>query len=384
MNEQIRLPGPTPVPPEGLTAQSRQIIGHREDDFSKLLVRVTENLKKVFETKNDVLIFPASGTGGLEIAVVNILSPGDKILSVNNGVFGHRFRNIAKTFGAEIIDLSYPWGQPCNFVEFEQTLKKHPDIKAVLFTHNETSTCVQNNLEKAGQIVKNHNAVLLVDAVSSLGGLPVKCDDWNLDIVVTSSQKALMTPPGLAILSVSPKAWKQIRSSSFPVFYWDLKKAKKYYDERQQTPYTPPVSLLYALDMALKRILREGLDKVYKRHKLLTKALRKGMVKLGFKPFVPWEIASYTVSAFYQPEFVGYSLFKEHLYKKYKIHFANGQGNLKSKIFRIGHMGYVSSNDILKTIEIFGKGLKDFNINTDLDVALSDCKEVLRGVEEYV
>ncbi|MDI3547593.1 MAG: hypothetical protein PWR10_1245 [Halanaerobiales bacterium] len=377
MDELIMLPGPTAIPPEGLEAQSRQMIGHREEAFSKLLVRVTENLKKVFFTENDLLIFPASGTGGLEIAIVNSFSPGDKVLSVTNGVFGQRFREIAKAYGVNVIELDFPWGEPCDYDKIENFLGKYQDIKAVLFTHNETSTGVQNDLQRMGEIIKEHDALLIVDAVSSLGGLPLYTDKWGVDMVITSSQKALMTPPGLALVAVSPQAWRQIEQSTLPKFYWDLLKAKKYYEESRQTPYTPAVSLLYALDQALKLILKEGIENVFKRHRVLTRALRRGMEKLGIKPFVPWEIASYTVSSFYQPEGIDFKDFKDHLVKKYKLHFAGGQGRLKDKIFRIGHMGYVNQEMILKTVESIGSTLEDFNFKADKVSALAETEKII-------
>ena len=379
MNELIMLPGPTPVTPESLQAQSKQIIGHRVKAFSELLTRVTNNLKKVFMTKNDVLIFPASGTGGLEIAIVNCLSVGDKILSIGNGVFAERFREIAKINNIEVISLDFPRGKSCNYNKIKDCLSSNPDLKAVLFTHNETSTGVQNNVKKIGEFLKNHSALLLVDAVSSLGGIPLKTDEWGADVVITSSQKALMTPPGLAILSVSKNAWNEIEKSSTPKFYWDLTKAKNYYNNRKQTPYTPAVSLIYALDKALINILNEGLNNVFKRHKVLTRSFRKGMKELGFKPFVPWSIASYTVSAFKQREDIEFNKFKKHLLNNYKLYFTGGQQDLKNDIFRVGHMGYINPDNILQAVERFGCTLQDFNIQCNIDSAIATTSDIIKG-----
>jgi aspartate aminotransferase-like enzyme len=379
------LPGPTPIPEEGLIRQSQQIIGHREEAFSKLYFNITENLKKVFMTKNDVLIFPASGTGGLEISIVNTLSPGDTVLSINNGFFSQRFRDIASSFGIKVIELSSPWGKACNLSELEKILIRNKDVKAVLFTHNETSTGVQNNVKEIGKIIKNFDAILIVDAVSSLAGLPLHTDDWYVDIAITSSQKALMTPPGLTILSISDKAWNYINNSTMPRYYFDLLLAKKYYIERNQTPFTPAISLLYSLDAALKIILDKGLNNVFKEHKLFTKALRKGFINLKLKPFVPWEIASYTVSSFYQPEGINFPEFKLHLLNKYKFHIADGQKELKDIIFRIGHLGYIKKKDIISAVERMGKGLLDYKFNINIDLALEKTMEVLNmGVIEDV
>ncbi len=379
MDKLIMLPGPTPVPPAGLEALGRQVIGHRVKAFSGLLEKTTNNLKKVFMTENDVLIFPASGTGGLEISVVNCLSPGDKILSISNGIFAERFRKIAVTYGMKVIKLDFPRGKACDYGQIENCLLNNPDLKAVLFTHNETSTGVQNNVQKMGELLKKHRALLIVDAVSSLGGIPLNTDEWGVDIVVTSSQKALMTPPGLAILSVSKKAWKQIKNSKTPKYYWDLLSAKKYYDERRQNPYTPAVSLLFALDRSLEHILDEGLNKVFKRHKILTESFRTGMEELNFSPFTPWTIASYTVSAFKQPQNIDFNKFTEHLVNNYKLYFAGGQQNLKNEIFRVGHMGYTKSSDILEAIQRFGQARKDFDFACDIESALMKSEKIIKG-----
>jgi aspartate aminotransferase-like enzyme len=378
MNELLMLPGPTNIPPEGLAAQKKQMIGHREEQFSELLKRITTNLKEIFMTKNDILIFSASGTGGLESAVVNTFSPGDTVLSISNGLFANRFREIAQTFGVDIIELDFPWGGPCNYEKIEEYLNNYKKIKAVLFTHNETSTGVQNDLKKMSELLKDRDILFIVDAVSSLGGIPIETDNWGIDIVITSSQKALMTPPGLAILSVSPRAWNQIEKSTLPKFYWDLLKARKYYNQSQQTPYTSPVSLLYALDASLKLILNEGLSNVFQRHELLTLALRQGLEALGLKPFVPREIASYTASSFYQPEGIKFSSFKERLLKKYGLHIAGGQGELKEKIFRLGHMGYFNQDDIIRTVESIGFALRDFAHNAELYLALNETKKTIK------
>ncbi|MFW5986379.1 MAG: pyridoxal-phosphate-dependent aminotransferase family protein [Halanaerobiales bacterium] len=381
MKELLMLPGPTPLPPQVIKAQSRQIIGHREKEFEQLLENITENLKQIFFTTYDPLIFPASGTGGLEIAVVNALAPGDKILSISNGIFGERFRQIARKFNIQILELDFPSGKACDYNIVEDYLNDNPDLQAVLFTHNETSTGVTNNVQKLGSLLKNRQAILLVDAVSSLGGIPLKADDWGLDIVITSSQKALMTPPGLAILSISKKAWAKIKNTERPVYFWNLLQAKKYYQQRKQTPYTPAVTLLFALQAALKIILDQGLETVFKQHKLRSRALREGMKILNFNPFVEEKVASATVSAFYQPENMDFPSFKKHLLNNYKLHFATGQQQLRDKIFRIGHMGHIGKNEIINTIKALGQGLKDFNYHPDIQKAILKTEEVLKCTE---
>ena len=233
---QLRIPGPTPCPPEVLQAMAWPMVNHRGPEFQQMLNDVTEKLKQVFQTRNDVLILTGSGTGGLEAAAVNMLSPGDRVLSVSIGVFGDRFANIAQQFGAEVVPLKLEWGKAADPDAVKKALKDNPGVKAVLVTHNETSTGVTNDLAAISKVVKEAGKLLLVDAISSLGSINLPVDDWHCDVVVTGSQKGWMVPPGLAMVSVSPEAWQAHAKAKMPRFYWDFTRAKKYLEKRGRIP----------------------------------------------------------------------------------------------------------------------------------------------------
>ena len=263
--EKLRIPGPTPCPNEVLQAMTKQMINHRGDEFGKILNGVTAKLQQLFQTKNDVFLLTGSGTGGLEAAIVNTLSPGDKVLSVSIGVFGERFAAIAGQFGTEVIPLHFEWGKPADADAVRQALQAEPGIKAVLVTHNETSTGVTNDLASISSVVKEFDKLLLVDAISSLGSINLPVDDWHCDVTVTGSQKGWMVPPGLAMVSVSQEAWKAHKTAKMPRFYWDFSRAKSYL-EKGQTPWTPAVSTVFALSVSLEMMLNEGLPNIVARH----------------------------------------------------------------------------------------------------------------------
>ena len=353
----LRIPGPTEVK-KVLDAMQKPMVGHRGKEFEQLFQEVSEGLKKVFQTKNDVLIFPAAGTGALEAAIVNFFSPGDKIVCFTCGVFGDRFAKIAETFGADVERVAVEWGKPItsDIVRERLAKDKNNEIKGVLFTHNETSTGVLNDIKALREAVGDHPALTLVDAVSSLGGADIKTDEWNLDVVVTGAQKALMLPPGLGFISISPKAWEAAKNSKMPKFYWDFLDAKKRL-EKWQTPYTPAVSLIFALKESLKIIENEGLDNIFQRHLKLSKALREGLKALGLKPFVEDEFASPTVTAVDISECE--VDVKKLLKKQFNMDIAGGQSKLKGKIVRIGHLGYVDELDIIDVLAAIEMVMKD-------------------------
>jgi len=282
--EQLRIPGPTPCPIEVLQVMTRQMINHRGGEFGQILNKVTANLKQLFQTKGDVFLLTGSGTGGLEAAIVNTLSPGDKVLSVAVGVFGERFGTIAQQFGAEVIPLRFDWGKAADADAVRQALKAEPKIKAVLVTHNETSTGVTNDLAAINSIVKEFDKLLLVDAISSLGSVDLPVDDWHCDVTVTASQKGWMAPPGLAMVSVSQEAWQAHSKAKMPRFYWDFAHAKSYL-EKGQTPWTPAISTVFALLVSLEMMLKEGLPNIIARHARVGKAARAGIKSLGLSLF---------------------------------------------------------------------------------------------------
>ncbi len=346
---QLRIPGPIPCPPEILEAMARQMINHRGVEFAEMIKSVTDNLKTMFQTKNDVFLLTASGTGGLEAAVVNVLSPGDKVLSVSIGVFGDRFATIAGQFGAEIIPLNYEWGKAADADDIREALKADPEIKAVLVTHNETSTGVTNDLASISSAVKEFDKLLLVDAISSLGSIKLPIDEWGCDVVVTASQKGWMVPPGLTMVSVSEKAWQAHASAKMPRFYWDFTKAKSYL-ESGQTPWTPALSVLFALSVSLEMLLKEGLDNVFARHARVGKLTRDGAKSLGLPLFADERYASDTVTAVANPGKYDFSKLVKLMREEHQIVIAGGQQSLSGKIFRIGHLGMVTDDEITEVI----------------------------------
>ncbi|HEY82583.1 MAG TPA: alanine--glyoxylate aminotransferase family protein [Dehalococcoidia bacterium] len=343
--EGLRIPGPTPCPAEVLEAMARQMINHRGPEFGRILLDVTAKLKQLFQTKADVFLLTCSGTGGLEAAVVNSLSPGDKVLSVSIGFFGERFAEIAKQFGAEVLPLHYEWGRAADVDDIRRALEKEPEIKAVLVTHNETSTGVTNDLAAISAVVKEFDKLLLVDAISSLGSIELPVDDWHCDVTVTASQKGWMAPPGLAMVSVSPEAWRAYEKARMPRYHWDFGKAKSFL-ERSQTPWTPAVSVVFALDIALEMMLKEGLDNIIARHARVAQAARDGVKSLGFALFAEEKYASNTVTAVAAKEGVDIKKLLKIMREEHQIVLAGGQQKLGGKIFRIGHMGWVNEEDI--------------------------------------
>jgi aspartate aminotransferase-like enzyme len=347
--EQLRIPGPTPCPKEVLQAMSRQMINHRGPQFTQLLNDVTAKLKELFQTKADVFLLTGSGTGGLEAAIVNTLSPGDKVLSVSIGVFGERFASIAQQFGAEVVPLKFEWGKAANPDAISQALKAEPKIKAVMVTHNETSTGVTNDLEAISSIVKQFDKLLLVDAISSLGSINLPVDNWHGDVVVTASQKGWMVPPGLAMVSVSPEAWQAHATAKMPRFYWDFTKAKKYLEDGE-TPWTPAVSIVFAFAVALDMMLKEGLSNIFARHARVAQAARDGVKSLGLSLFADEKYASNTVTAVAASNGLDTKKMNKILREEHQVILSGGQQKLDGKIFRIGHLGWVNENDIKEVI----------------------------------
>ena len=350
--QNLRTPGPTPVPDDIVEAMSNPMINHRGPEFLDLISRVTEQLKQVFVTRHDVYILTASGTGALEASIVNTLSPGDKVLSATAGAFGTRFTEIALAYGAQVEHLEFEWGTPVDPDAVRQALRKNPEIKAVLVTHNETSTGITHPLEAIAEIVKGEfDKLLLVDAVSSLACIPLPVDGWNCDVVGTASQKGFMIPPGLAFISMNEAGHRAQETSTMPRFYFDLQAAHRYL-ERGQTPWTPAVSALYGLSLALDKLLGEGLENVYERHAGIGQFTRDGVRNLGLELLVQNEAyASNTVTAIKVPEGIDGAKFVGMVRTEENVVLAGGQGKLSGKVFRIGHLGYVSQDDIEEVLQ---------------------------------
>ncbi len=353
---QLRIPGPTPCPPQALQALAKQMINHRGKEFAEILNSVTTKLKQVFQTRGDVFLLTSSGTGGLEAAIVNTLSTNDKILATSCGFFGDRFADIAEQYGAKVERLNFEWGKPVAPEAVSKALKASGDIKAVLVTHNETSTGVTNDLSKISSIVKEFDRLLLVDAISSLGCIDLPTDNWHCDVVVTGSQKGWMVPPGLAMVSVSEKAWQAHTQAKMPRYYWDFTGAKDYL-QRGQTPWTPAVSICYALDTTLDLMLSEGLPNIFARHAKIARLTRKGIRSLGLSLFTEDNYASNTVTAVKASDKLDVAKLIQVLRNEYNVVIAGGQRKLSGKIFRIGHLGLVAENDVITVLEALAKAL---------------------------
>ena len=358
MSVNLRIPGPTPIPDEVLEASSRQMINHRGPEFQELFVRLTKKLQDMFETKNDLFILTASGTGAMEAAIVNTISPGERVLGATVGVFGGRFTQIAKAYGADVTEVTAPFGRALDPEDIRKALKADPSITTVYTTHNETSTGVTNDLASIAHIVKvEFGKLLLVDAISSIGSVPCPVDEWDLDVVASGSQKGWMAPPGLAMISFSAKAWEAAAKAKTPRFYFDLGAAKRYLEQREQTPWTPAVSVVYALDTAMDMLQQEGLANIHERHARVAQVCRDGIKGLGLELFADEAVASDTVTAVKIPDGVDGSKLLGLMRTEYDVVLAGGQASLEGKIFRVGHLGYCSEEDVRGVISALENAL---------------------------
>ena len=370
----LLTPGPTPLPPEVCQAQARPIIHHRTPQFQAVLKEVTEGLKYVFQTKDDVFIFTSSGTGAMEAAVVNLLSPDDTALVVQGGKFGERWTEICQAHGINTEIMDVEWGKAVLPEEIEKKLRLNPKIKAVFTTLCETSTGVASDIAAIGQVIKNTQAVLVVDAISGLGAIPLLTDAWSVDMVVSGSQKGLMLPPGLAFISASSKAWGKINTSTCPKYYFDLKEAKKAL-EKTDTPFTPAISLVVALNESLKMIRQDGLENIFKRHSKMADATRAAMKALGLELFAP-TAASDVVTAVKVPQGLDGEKLVKIMRDTYGVTIAGGQAELKGKVFRIAHMGYIEEFDIIVGISCLEKVLQQMGYKFNLGAGLKAAQEV--------
>ncbi len=370
----LLTPGPTPLPPQVSEAMSRPIIHHRTPQFQAVLKEATEGLKYVYQTKGDVFILASSGTGAMEAAVVNLLSPGDTAITIQGGKFGERWTEICKSYNinTEIIDVE--WGKAVSPNEIEKRLKNSPKIKAVFATLCETSTGVANDIAAIGKVVKDTNAVLVVDAISGLGAIDLQTDTWSCDVVVSGSQKGLMLPPGLGFISVSPKAWKLIESSKLPKYYFDLKAAKKAW-ESTDTPFTPAITLIIALCESLKIIKDDGLENVFSRHKKMADATREAVKALGLELFAT-QASSEVVTAVCVPAGIDGETLVKAMRDTYGVTIAGGQAELKGKVFRIAHMGFIEEFDIIAGISCLEKVLHQMGYKFTLGAGVKAAQEV--------
>ncbi|HSA07494.1 MAG TPA: alanine--glyoxylate aminotransferase family protein [Candidatus Gastranaerophilales bacterium] len=348
----LMIPGPTPVPETALLAMAKHPIGHRSSEFSAIMKEVYQNLKWLFQTKEDVFVYTASGTGAMEAAIFNLVNPGDKVLSLVIGNFSKRWAEIAAMKGADVEKIDSEWGQASDPAVLKQRLDQdvNKEIKFVTMIHNETSTGVTNDIQALCKIVQEHGAVSIVDGVTSLGAIPVKMDEWGIDVIVSGSQKGFMIPPGLAFLACSKKAWEVYENCKNPSFYFNFGACKKSVAE-DTTPYTPNVSLIVALRETLRMMKEEGLENIYNRHADLAMKMRTGLRALGLKLFVEDDrIGSKAITSVYPPDGISVPDIRKTLSKTYDIIAANGQSKLQDKIFRLGHLGFVSERDIITAL----------------------------------
>lgn len=348
----LMIPGPTPVPESVLLAMAKHPIGHRSGEFSAILKEVYADLKWLFQTKNEVFIYAASGTGAMEAALSNLVNSGDKVLSCVIGNFGARWAKIAASRGAVVEKLEVELGQVIKPEDLKAKLAKDvkKEIKIVTLTHSETSTGAKNDIKALCKIIKDHGAISVVDGVTSVGAMEVKMDEWGIDVLVSGSQKGFMIPPGLSFLAASERAFALHKACQYPSFYFDWDAHKKAVLE-DTTPYTPAVNLIFALHEALKMIKKEGLEKIYARHKKIALGLRKALKAINLDLFVKDdENASFAITSIYPPKGISVPDIRNGLKKDFDIVVANGQNQLKDKIFRMGTLGFVSERDLITAV----------------------------------
>ena len=373
----LMAPGPTPVPPEVLAAGAEPVLHHRGPDFRAAMHRCLERLRLVLQTENDVLLFTASGSGAFESAIVNLLSPGERVLAVSAGEFGERWARIAAAYGADVQDLRYAWGETPTAEDVRARVEE-TGAEVVFLVHSETSTGVVADVQPLAQAARAAGAIAVVDAVSSLGAVPLETDAWELDVVVSGSQKALMTPPGLSLAAVSRTAWERCARTTTPRFYFDWEKLRASL-ETGTTPFTPAVSLVASLDVALGLLLEEGLDAAFARHAALGRACREGAKAMGLELFSPDEERSAVVTAILTPEGVDARELVLALRDRFGITVAGGHGELGSRMFRIGHIGYYDVFDITTALAAVELLLVESGADIERGTAVTRALEAYRA-----
>jgi aspartate aminotransferase-like enzyme len=369
-------PGPTMLPPEVLLKMAEPIMHHREPEFEKIFAEIREGLKYLFQTKNEVLIFTSSGTGAMEGAVSNILSKGDKAIVVRGGKFGERWGEICKAYGIEFIPIDVEWGQAVDPQRIEELLKSNPSVRAVYTQASETSTGVRHPIKEIARIVKKYEeTVIVVDAITGIGVFNIPMDAWGLDVVVSGSQKALMLPPGLAFAALSDKAWRLVERSSLPRYYFDFKKELKN-AKKNQSSYTPGISLFVGLRETLRMIQKEGLETVFGRHEKLAEATRRAVKALGLELYAP-DSPSNAVTAVKIPEGIDGEKLKALFFEKFGITVAEGQDRAKGKIIRIAHLGYYERLDMIMVISALEMLLKEMGYAFELGRGVKAAEEIL-------
>jgi aspartate aminotransferase-like enzyme len=371
----LLAPGPTPVPPEALLAMAMPIIHHRAPDFLPILDSAKKGLQWLYQTKNDVLILCSTGTGGMEGSVTNFLSPGDDVLVINGGKFGERWTKICQAYGMKVEELIVEWGYAVKAEQVEAALRKNPGIKAVFVQANETSTGVYHDVKSVAAVVKKTDALFVVDAISALVAHDIKADEWGIDVMIGGSQKGVMLPPGLAFVSVNDKAWKMAETAKTPKFYFNFKKERENL-AKNQTNFTSAVTLIIGLNACIKILQAEGLENAFARHARLARATRAAVAALGLKIF-PRESPSNALTAIEAPAGVDGQAIYKNLREQYGITGAGGQDKLKGKIFRIAHLGYADTFDVITAVAGIEMVLKGLGHPVKLGAGVAAAQEIL-------
>ncbi|WP_456482760.1 pyridoxal-phosphate-dependent aminotransferase family protein [Methanopyrus sp.] len=382
MEKLVLLPGPVMVHEDVLLRSAKQVMNHRSEEFEEILAECVELSKYLFRTDGDVAIITGSGTAAMEAAIYSLVEPGEEVVAVVNGKFGERFADIAERRGAEVRRVEFEWGEAADPERVEEVLADS-DAEVVTLVHNETSTTVLNPAEEIARICREYDALFVVDAISSLGGVEFRMDDWGVDVCITGSQKVLGCPPGLALVAVNDRALEVMEEKDAGSYYLDIPKYLEYLEkDPKQTPYTPAVNTFYALHEALRRLKEEGLEARWKRYRLMQRVVREGIRALGLELFVEDDgIASPTVTGVVYPEGVDDRVFRGKILRdRYDVVVAGGQDHLAGKIFRIGHMGEVRIRDMITAVTCIGLGMRELGVDVDVGAAAETMAEVLSEV----
>ncbi|MDR3622985.1 MAG: alanine--glyoxylate aminotransferase family protein [Paludisphaera borealis] len=372
----LMTPGPAMVPEDVLLELARPVIHHRSDEAKQVIVEVSEGLKEVFQTKNDVMILTASGTGAMEAAMVNTVPPGGKALVLNAGHFAARWGSIAKAFGINVVTIDTEWGQTVDPEKVAEALRQHPDVVAVFGTLSETSTGTGHPIEAVAKVVAQTPAIFVVDGISGVGAMECRTDEWGIDVLCAGSQKALMLPPGLAFITVSAKGWAKIDAFESHSYYFSLKAARSKAKEFD-TPYTPAHTLILALRTALRRIREEGMENVWKRHSRMSEACQAGVQALGLELFSAKPAEGLT--AFRVPEGFKDSQIRNKMAERFGVTTVGGQGKIKGKIVRIGHMGYTDELDVISALAALEMTLAELGFDVEPGKGVTAAQQVLIG-----
>lgn len=379
LKKRLYLPGPVEVPDSVARAMSTPMINHRAAGFGELFKRVQGGVQKLFQTQQEVYLYTSSGTGMWEASIVNFLSPGDRVLSLVTGDFGIRWAKMAERFGLSVHRLETPFGRAVDPKEVAAVMEREAPFKAVFITHNETSTSILNPVQEVARIARKHGALVMVDAISGLLVSDLPFDAWDLDVAMTASQKSFWAPPGIAALAVSQRAWEAHQSASLPRYFWDVTMSKSF-AAKGQTPFTPPISLYFGIDEALKLIEAEGLAAIFARHERLMKALRSGLEATGLELFVKNESeASRGVTAVVPPAGLTPTQVRKAMEADFGMVIAGGQGDLTDKIFRIGHLGTVDAIDVLAVLSALEVSLTKLGAKVRLGEGAKAAQQVLLG-----